>query len=134
MHILVTTHKLQGERKNDFCWSFDGEPVVFGMECDGERVDGSCGCRRSMVGVFSHVGTTTFEVVEMDMRPSRYKAALLAGFVSSGWGKLYTRRELLKAVNDDYADLTRFAEAFKVSTVLEKRGDYIQPRGMGRLQ
>ena len=40
MLFLVGTKETQGKRKNDFSWTTDGEPVMYGSECDGEKVDG----------------------------------------------------------------------------------------------
>ena len=50
MKLLVATTKTQGQRKNDFCWVPEDEIVQFAFVCDGEKIDGSCGCRRSMSG------------------------------------------------------------------------------------
>ena len=41
------------------CWCEEGELVRFATECDGERVDGRCGCRRSMTGMSTLKATTT---------------------------------------------------------------------------
>lgn len=53
MKVLVATTKRQGMRKNDFCHATEGELVKFSFECDGEKVDGKCGCKRSMGGINS---------------------------------------------------------------------------------
>ena len=40
MLFLVATKETQGKRKSDFSWTTDGEPVMYGAEGDGEKVDG----------------------------------------------------------------------------------------------
>ena len=54
MKMLVATKETQGKRRNDFCWATEGELVRFAFQCDGEAVDGRCGCRRSFCGLDSH--------------------------------------------------------------------------------
>ena len=49
MKVLVATRNTQGQRGNDFCFVPEGEIVAFpAAECTGEKIDGSCGCRRSV--------------------------------------------------------------------------------------
>ena len=69
MKILVATKETQGFRDSDFSWAREGELVRFDSECDRDknRIDGGCGCRRSMVGLETGRATTTFKVVEMDI-------------------------------------------------------------------
>jgi hypothetical protein len=64
MKVLVATEETQGRRPNDFCFTEEGELVLFGSECSRETIDGPCGCRRSLVGVRSGMATTTVRVVE----------------------------------------------------------------------
>ena len=67
MNVLVATHELQGQRKNDFSHTWDGEIVRFQFECAGEKVDGPCGCRRSMAGTDTAHATTTMKIIDMDI-------------------------------------------------------------------
>jgi hypothetical protein len=59
MKVFVSTKDGQGIRNNDFSWTNEGELVKFALECDGEKIDGKCGCRRSMSGFDTHKATTT---------------------------------------------------------------------------
>ena len=70
MKILVGTTETQGRRKNDFCYTKEGEVLCFHLECDGETVDGSCGCKRSMSGVDTNKATGI--VVETTVRRILY--------------------------------------------------------------
>lgn len=123
MRVLVATKRFQGRRRNDFSYTREGELVKFCLECDGEEVDGNCGCRRSMSGVDTLLATTTFEVVE---RPRLTKAAFVKKLAASekkaGWKM--TAAEVRKGATE----LLRLAEAFPQGVVLEKRGDTIQAR------
>ena len=76
MKVLVGTKDTQGKRKNDFSFTDEGELVTFGTECDREAVDGHCGCKRSLVGMKTRKGTTTFKVVEKKISKVNYLQAL----------------------------------------------------------
>lgn len=54
MKVMVATREGQGFRENDFSWTKENELVGFTSECDGETIDGNCGCRRSMSGFDTH--------------------------------------------------------------------------------
>jgi hypothetical protein len=121
---LVATKETQGQRKNDFSWCDEGELVTFAFECDGETIDGSCGCRRAMAGLVSHTATTTFKVAEVEITPLEYLEAVTASNIK-GWGDKPSIRELSRV---DCNELIRLAEVFPVGTILEKRGNKIQER------
>lgn len=128
MKVLVATSETRGQRKNDFGHATDGEIVMFGSECDGEPVDGRCGCRRAMIGVDSHKATTTMKVVDMptltqDGLTERVHAALKAG----GWGR-DDEAGLRKWAQEDAKELARVAAFFTVGFVVEKRGGKFQVR------
>ena len=86
MKVLTSTTIGQRPSERDFNFTVEGELVMQGSECcNGD----SCGCNRSVVGVKSRKGTTTFQVSE---RPELnvtslakiYREALLAaGFEST---------------------------------------------------
>lgn len=125
MKVMVATREGQGLRKNDFCHADDGEPVGFPtLECGGERVDGSCGCRRSMVGLKSGKGTTTFRVVDMkDMNEDGLRH-LLSEQVAD-YAKLL---DMSPCVDRDFDILTKLADTFGDGSILERRGAHIQLR------
>lgn len=126
MKILVATKEMQGKRKNDFSFCEENEPVMFGLECDGESVDGGCGCRRSLVGIDSRKATTTFKVVDLPINKIRYAQKLMDSVVSAGF---YEKRSPIdKSIYVQAKDLYDLACHFDGCGVLEKRGNKIQVR------
>ena len=85
MKVLVATNEGQKQRKNDFSHTTEGEFVKFGFECDGETVDGNCGCKRGMVGFDTLKATTTFKVTEKDISKENYISRLLESERRAGW-------------------------------------------------
>ena len=126
MKLLVATMQTQKQRSNDFGFATEGEIVTFASECDGEVVDGSCGCRRAMSGMVSHKATTTFRVVELDASVQMLAQKLAEGLVSAGWYP--TIEEAMPVAVDDARELARLAAVFPVGAILEKRGDKVQVR------
>ena len=68
MRVLVATKKTQKQRENDFSFVPENELLYFGSQCSGEKVDGSCGCKRSLVGVKCLMAT---ERARFSMRKAR---------------------------------------------------------------
>jgi len=101
----------QGQRDNDFCWAEEDELVRFPFECDRERVDGQCGCRRSMAGLLSQKATTTFKVVELPIG----KEAL---------------QFITRLPDAELDQLLAAAAEFEVGDICERRGGTIQQRRM----
>jgi hypothetical protein len=65
IQVLTATRETQGRRDDDFCWTVEGELVLFTpMEYGHGDVNDRCGCLRSMAGVVSYCATTTVKVVE----------------------------------------------------------------------
>ena len=123
MKLIVATKELQGQRRNDYCWATEGEPVTFGMECDGESVDGRCGCKRAMVGCTSSKATTTLKVVESELTPEAHDKVVYDHLNDAGWFKMEpdNAKNVAWAARDG-AELRRMAAFFKVGDILEKRG------------
>ena len=130
MKVLVATEEGQGKRKNDFFWATGGELVHFPFECDGETVDGRCGCRRSMGGMESHKGTTTFKIVEKDISEADFLEKLIQSYKSAGWFKEEPDKDWKKALAADAKELHELAESLPLGRVIEKRGNVIQVRKM----
>ena len=126
--LLVATKDTQGKRKNDFCHAEEGEIVVRGSECDGEAVDGNCGCKRAMCGVKTRKATTTMKVVELDIEPDEVKKQMKESLVKGGWASLMKPKEVDGMVNDSYKENVELAEYFGVGAIVEKRGDTFQKR------
>ena len=117
MLFLVGTKETQGKRKNDFSHTEDGEVLMFGSECDGEKVDGGCGCRRALAGVKTAKATTTMKVADVSEDVIR---AGMVGFLVNKWS--FDEAEATEFVNEDIKELHKIAEFFGEGTVLERRG------------
>lgn len=128
MKVLVATGETQGQRGNDFNWCRENEPVKFGSECDGEAVDGSCGCRRSMAGVETNKSTTTMKVVWMDLTRDELAELLLDNYKRAGWYKAMGPEGAEERSKKEADELLRMAASFPVGCVVEKRGDTLQIR------
>lgn len=123
MKVFVATKEKQGKRKNDFSFTDEGELVKFGFECDGESVDGNCGCKRSMCGFDSQKATTTFKVEDRDISEEEFIKLFLQSEKDAGWYK-----EGDKDFVDFAKELLKYPASFVVGDILEKRGKKIQTR------
>jgi len=122
MKLLVATKEGQGKRANDFSHAGEGEIVRFGMECDGEEVDGGCGCRRSMCGMLSARATTTMKVDDLRIDIEKLTDLMAISLKLGGWDALVGR------AREEAEELVRLADKFPVGAIIEKRGDQIQTR------
>jgi hypothetical protein len=120
--VLVATRQTQGQRRDDFCWCDEGEPVRFTFECDGETVDGRCGCRRSMSGLSTKKATTTMRVQRLPITRGQFVTMLKESFANSGF------TVDCSDVADEAEELLRLAAAFPENTIVEKRGTSVQSR------
>ena len=126
MKILVCTTETLGQRSNDFCSVPEGEVLYFGFECDGEDIDGSCGCRRALCGIDSHTATSVMKVVESDMTKDEIEAKIIA-FYHNDWKM--SLDDASECATENIADMLYVASAFPVGSIIEKRGDQFQTRG-----
>lgn len=120
--VLVATREKQGQRRNDFCWCDDDEPVRFSLACDGERIDGPCGCRRSMSGMTTLKATTTVRVKNLRITREQFVSMVKSSYQKSGFSLD------AESVREEADELLRLAAAFPVSSVIEKRGDELRQR------
>ena len=127
MNIFVSTKETQGRRKNDFCFVPDNEPVLFGSACACESVDGKCGCKRSLVGAYCHIATTTFKVVNTPMSERDYVERMLQSSRDAGW-PIDENKELYSIVYEDIQEILKMADYFKEGDILERRGNKIKTR------
>jgi len=129
MKLLVATGDKQGQRDNDFNFATEGELLYFGMECDEEEVDGTCGCRRSMSGIDSHKGTTTMKLVEIDIEEPELHERVEASLHSAGW---IFGEELDGVAADMVAEVTAemiaLGQSLPIGVVIERRGNTVQTR------
>lgn len=122
MKIFVATSETQGTRANDFCFTTEGEIVRLGFECDGETVDGTCGCRRSLCGVRSRKATTTLKVVEMEIDEAELAAEIFVSLREAGW-VLEENWDFSRAsAAREARELLRDAASFDVGAIVERRG------------
>ena len=124
LNVFVATQKTQGQRKNDFCHAIEGEIVRVGSQCDRERVDGRCGCRRCLVGLQSGKGTTTFLTVEQEITESQLIEMVRQSLETGGWLKFMTADD----VKEEARQILTLAKPFPVGSVVERRGDIVQQR------
>jgi hypothetical protein len=125
MKLLVGTTETQGKRKNDFCFVPEGEIVHFTLECDGETIDGPCGCRRSMSGLDCATGTTTTKCVDVPIDEAGLVQKLVDYYVKN-WKR--TPEEAAEDAKEEAAELMRIGEVFELGTVVEKRGRKLRER------
>lgn len=130
MKVMVATKDTQGRRRNDFCHARPGELVRFATECDGEQVDGPCGCRRYMVGIETTKATTTVQIVDKHDMTVNDLAKLIR---KANTSRQITSEAKLKALaRQDAEEIGRIADAFGIGTVLEKRGNTFKERRLER--
>jgi hypothetical protein len=132
MKVLTATSQTQGWRDNDFCWTVEGELVLFvPFECSRGSIDDGCGCRRSMGGAVSHRATTTMQVTERsDLNADAYFGLIADSLESQGYvnERLLTKAEVEDWVRDLSEELISLAAPWPVGTVVERRGDFIMLR------
>jgi hypothetical protein len=122
--VLVATKATQGQRTNDFCWCDEDEPVRFGTECDGEKVDGRCGCRRSMTGLSTLKATTTMKVKQLPITRSQYVDMLKSSYDKAGFGFALDDADIAAEADQ----LLSLAAAFVGVDAVEKRGNKLKSR------
>jgi hypothetical protein len=119
MKILIATKDTQGKRKNDFCFVPEGEPVIPPwITCSNEKADDSCGCQRSMSGIFCHKATTTVKVFDAAITSEELKWAVIKSYVDAGW-PVDARTPTM--VSDLVDELLAEADKHRTETVLEFR-------------
>lgn len=123
MQVLMATSQTQQQRPGDFMFAEEGEIVALPKQCGRGDLDDSCGCERSFFGAVSHKATTTAMVVAIDdLDEDDYAGLLVKAYRASG-------RSLAEIGEYQLVEeMIGIAAAHPVGTILEKRGDRIQPR------
>jgi hypothetical protein len=123
MKVLIATQLTQGERRSDFCFTIDGEIVIRALdECKEETVDGSCGCRRSLVGLDTSRTTTTFQCVDIaDLTFDKLLDRIAAHLVENGWFE--TEAAAFAQARFQASQISKIAEKYAEGTILERRGE-----------
>lgn len=127
--VLISTLDTQGMRKNDFSYTLGAELLKFGTECDGEKIDGKCGCRRSMVGVESKKATTTMKVIDIDIPIELIALEITNSEIASGWFEKGSK-EAINEGTKQAKEIIRIASTFQNGAVLEKRGNVFSVRNV----
>lgn len=128
MKILVASSLSQGQRKNDFIWADEGEFVTFPSECSREKVDGKCGCKRSMAGIDTRKATTTMKIIETSLTVPELVAKFAASDLKAGWYS--TMEEAIEENQMMVNELLKLADKFEVNDILERRGNVIRVRNL----
>ena len=132
MNVLTASNQTQGWRDNDFCWTVEGELVVFPpIECGRGSIDDDCGCRRSMAGLVSHRATTTIKVADREgLDRDTYFMLISDGLRDQGYvtEELMTNRNVNEWLHHLTDELIYLAVGLPAGTVLERRGDFINVR------
>jgi hypothetical protein len=125
MKLLVATGISQGFRPNDFNYVKDGELLVFAPQCNDANPDSACGCRRSLLGIFSRRATTTFMVKEINMTEKELLDILYRFHEEFQCVEV---DELKSFAQKDFEILTQCTEPFDVGTIVERRDAYLSAR------
>lgn len=124
MRLLVATKETQGMRANDFHGANENEIVVFSFECDGETVDGPCGCHRAMTGINSDSGSTTFKIVESDWNLEDLQNSFNQRLLKNGF-EVDEAKEIAEEMALEIAEV---ANKYSLGQILERRGNDFQVR------
>jgi hypothetical protein len=122
---LVATKRTQGSRSGDFCHAVEGELVCLPpVTCDCP----DCGCDRSIGGLSSRGGTTTFTIVDRpDLDEESYRRVIRDHLVAAGWNE-----ELgIDVWFDEYIrSHLAIASDFEVGDILEISGGRVARRDL----
>ena len=106
--ILVSTKETHGQRKNDFCYAPEGEPVRFPF-IPNRASDAA----RSLAGFYCHLATTTFKVTNTDMTREQYIDEYVKNFP-------YEKdTEMIELLKEEAGELLKLAEDFTEGSVFE---------------
>ena len=131
MKLFVATQLTQGQRRNDYAnpGIKAGEILTSNLfECDGEQVDGRCGCRRAFKGLESNFAITTALVKDIDMSEEELHALVRKNLDEGGWLKLGEKDENESWIAEELKIVMVEPSYFEVGTVVERRGKNLRER------
>lgn len=131
MKVFVATQLTQGQRRNDYAnpGIQAGEILTSNLfECDGEGVDGKCGCRRAFKGLTSNFAITTALVKDVDIAEDELQALVRKNLEDGGWLKLGEKDENEKWIADELNIVMVEPALFDVGTIVERRGKNLRQR------
>ena len=126
MRVLVATKKTQKHRANDFSFVPENELLFFGFQCSGEKVDGSCGCKRSLVGARCLKGTTTMKVAESKLDEEGLAEAIHRAWKKGGFIASLEDARTRGRARRMARQLVAIAKRHPVGTILERRARFTQ--------
>jgi hypothetical protein len=118
MKLFVATSETQGQRQNDFSFCNEGEILSFALECDGEKIDGPCGCKRSLSGLDSKKATTTMRVANV---PAGEFINKLVAHLTECWS--YPLEEAEDRALNEIRMIQHMAAQFSEGAIVERRGN-----------
>jgi len=118
MKLLVATNETQGQRQNDFNFCKEGEILSLPFECDGETIDGPCGCRRSLSGLDSKKATTTMRVANV---PAGEFINKLVDHLIKAWS--YPLEEAEEQALQEIRVIQQVTAQFLEGAIVERRGN-----------
>jgi len=128
MRVLVSTKKMQKQRENDFSFVPENELLYFGFQCSGEKVDGRCGCRRSLVGVKCLKATTTMKVAESKLDEEGFAEVLHRAWKKGGFTDSLEDGRTRDHARRMARELVAIAKKYPVGTILERRATFAKRR------
>ena len=127
--LFVATNKTQGQRQNDFCWVNEGEIVKFpAFYCSNGYTDDTCGCHRSLVGIYCSKSTTTIQVKSGYGTLQDFTQLLFKSYERQGWAKIIAKDNILKRCFEEATKLSLAATCFSIDTIVEWRYDSFTER------
>ncbi len=129
MKVLVSTKKTQKQRENDFSFVPENELLYFGFECSGEKIDGSCGCKRSLVGVKCLKATTTMKVADGKLDEEGLAEVIHRAWKKGGWTSSLEDARARGRARRMAKELLAIAKKHPVGTILERRSGFAKRAG-----
>jgi hypothetical protein len=128
MRVLVSTKRTQKQRENDFSFVPENELLYFGTQCSGEKVDGSCGCRRSLVGVKCLKATTTMKVAASELDVEGLAETIHRAWKKGGFTESLDDGRTRGRARRMAKELAAIAKKYPVGSVLERRATFAKRR------
>lgn len=129
---FVATARGQGHRDTDLFRAEEGELVLWPLTCPLEPIDGPCGCRRSMLGIYSGGMTSTFTIADVRITRRAFAKALRDAMDRAGLLAGLSGPAAERALEDHGRRLVFRAMRWPAETLLERRGERILPRELHR--
>lgn len=131
MKLLVATRLTQGQRKNDFAFTRDGEIVYQGSRCTLGDADDACGCRRSLTGAETKKSTTTMEVLsDPSFTQEQWVQTVAESLRNGGWYRsIASARPSAKKL---LRQMQTSIKPFKPGSIVELRDDELVLRAIAK--